>query len=76
MTPASQGRDESFRMNINPTKHTRLVKEALVLQGRLGVCVLAWGGWEREKQLQKMWSLLEKWTAEKPKTAVLNHAQT
>lgn len=55
MTPAPRERDESFRMNINPTKHTRLVKEAQVLQGRLGVCVLAWGGWEREKQLQKMW---------------------
>lgn len=33
-------------MNFGPGKHTRLVKEGLVLQSLLRVCVWVSGGWE------------------------------
>ena len=68
MGPAPLEREGSFRMSINPARHTRLVKEALALPSMLGVYVLVWGGWRRGKQFQKRWHLLEEWAAEKPET--------
>ena len=55
-------------MSIKPAQHTRLVKEALTLGSMLGVCLWVWGGWERGKQFQQRWQLLEEWMAEKPET--------
>lgn len=40
-------------MNVGPAKHTRLVKEELVLQVVLGVCVVLWGSRGRGVQSQK-----------------------
>lgn len=73
MSPAAQERDESFRMNIDPVKHTRLEKEELVLQSLLRVCVWVWGAREGGMQSQKRWQLLEKWTGREAKDG-LNQA--
>lgn len=40
MSPAPWERGKSLRVTLDPVKHTRLVKEELVLQRMLEVCVL------------------------------------
>lgn len=60
----------SHVVNVDPTEHTKLGKEGLVLQSSLE-CVYWYDEVGRGMQSQKRWQLLEKWTQLRSQRAVL-----